>query len=58
LKQIENMVVVTEETATASEEVNATIDQQNDIATEIGNLANTLKEHAKQLNEDLSKFKI
>lgn len=52
------MVVVTEETAAASEEVNATIGQQNNIATEIGNLANTLKEHAKQLNEDLSKFKI
>jgi len=57
-EKIENIVAVTEETAAASEEVNATVDQQNDIATEIGNLADTLKEHAKQLNEDLSKFQI
>ncbi|MDM8534680.1 methyl-accepting chemotaxis protein [Clostridiaceae bacterium HSG29] len=55
-EKIENIVAVTEETAAASEEVNATVDQQNDIANEIGNLAMTLREHVKQLNEDLSKF--
>ena len=56
--KIENIVAVTEETAAASEEVNATIDEQHIAVTEISDLAKDLKTDVTALNENIEQFNL
>lgn len=56
--KIENIVAVTEETAAASEEINATIDLQHDAVNELTGLAKVLKEDVVSLNSEINKFKL
>ena len=56
--KIENIVAVTEETAAASEEINATIDLQHDAVNELTGLAKALKEDVINLNSEINKFKL
>jgi len=56
--KIENIVAVTEETAAASEEVNATIDQQHIVVTEISDLAEDLKSDVVILNKNIEQFNL
>jgi len=56
--KIENIVAVTEETAAASEEVNATIDQQHIVVTEISDLAKDLKTDILTLNQNIEQFNL
>jgi len=56
--KIENIVAVTEETAAASEEVNATIDEQHIAVTEISDLAKDLKTGITALNQNIKQFNL
>jgi methyl-accepting chemotaxis protein len=56
--KIENIVAVTEETAAASEEVNATIDEQHIAVTEISDLAKDLKTDVTALNQNIKQFNL
>lgn len=55
---IENIVAVTEETAAASEEVNASMDNQHESIEVISSLASDLNSKIDLLNKNLEKFKI
>lgn len=58
ISKIDNIVAVTEETAAAAEEVNASIDYQDESIQFVLDLSTSLSEKAERLNAQLKKFNI
>lgn len=55
---IENISAVSEQTAAASQQVTATVEQQNIAVDEVARAAEQLNYMSKNMNENISKFKI
>lgn len=58
VKSVSNIAAVSEGAAAATQEVNASMDQQTAIVGEVANLADELKNLSSELEEQLNKFKI
>lgn len=58
IEAIHNISSVSEETAAASEEVTASMEQQLAAVSQVSSAAEKLSEHALNLNNEISKFKI